>query len=807
MLARVSGQLVLFLEEGIMIDFLQDEVRSGFYIPTAIKQAWAVQLKILSEIDRICGRYDIKYFADWGTYLGTVRHGGFIPWDDDLDICMMREDYERFKQVAKSELPKGYTIHNFETKENHRLFLARVVNSNSICFDKEHLDENYNFPYIATVDIFILDYLYRDEEKERERCDEVKKIIAQADGIENGSYSAAVTVKLLGELEKKYGLEAGSLWNNSGCKEDFGEKNRHKLWVALYRLAETQMGRTPKEESDNIGQIFPWVLKGSRGLPKEYYENTVRLPFEYTTIPVPAYYHKGLAGRYGDYMRVCKIWNGHDYPYFESQRENLQAVADFKLPEFTFNPGMLRENLPPLDTSGSLKAMARECLTELENMVGDITRSSDIYGSKQSASAENMKAAGVLPDERDKILGRLADCQQLAVDLGTLIEEVKGEKRESTAAVVGSLESFCEAVYGLYTYIQDPLDGRDMIYDEQEQPDGQKLFSVNEIDRLEKLNECMKVVREKLERYVINRREVLFVIVGKNRRKGFESLYEMEAADKDTDVYVVNVPVMRKDAYGQIISGENNFTEAADEDRKKYAPELHMPDVIYIQDGYDGENPCLTIPEKYYAENLQRYTEKLVFVPPFTVDEFGKEDITDWYNMKHYVTVPGVVRADAVLVQSENMRKNYIERLTEFAGEKTGEIWEKKIIAKKASSEIHETGRKKRLMYCLGLNELFEHGEDIKEKLNKRLDTVKSCADKLDVMFCMYPPDKEIWIKACPDISEKIFKKVVDFGGFVSIDVEKLDSCDAYYGSPSPYAHYFNSKGKPVMLCDYSIDN
>jgi phosphorylcholine metabolism protein LicD len=139
---------------------------------------------------------------------------------------MMREDYEKFKRAAKSELPKGYTIHNFETKENHRLFLARVVNSNSICFDKKYLDENYNFPYIATVDIFILDYLYRDKEKERERCDEVKKIIAQADGIENGSYSAAVTVKLLGELERKYGLEVGSLWENSGCKEDFGEKKQ-----------------------------------------------------------------------------------------------------------------------------------------------------------------------------------------------------------------------------------------------------------------------------------------------------------------------------------------------------------------------------------------------------------------------------------------------------------------------------------------------------------------------------------------------------------------------------------------------------
>ncbi|MBQ3787039.1 MAG: LicD family protein, partial [Lachnospiraceae bacterium] len=88
-------------------EFFRDEVRNGFYIPTAIKQAWACILDVLKEIDDICRRHDIRYFADWGTLLGTVRHGGFIPWDDDLDICMLRDDYVRFRQVADAELPEG----------------------------------------------------------------------------------------------------------------------------------------------------------------------------------------------------------------------------------------------------------------------------------------------------------------------------------------------------------------------------------------------------------------------------------------------------------------------------------------------------------------------------------------------------------------------------------------------------------------------------------------------------------------------------------------------------------------------------
>lgn len=77
--------------------YLEDEIRDGFYIPSITKRTWAMELSVLDLIDEICRKHDIKYFADWGTYLGAVRHGGFIPWDDDLDICMHRNEFERFK--------------------------------------------------------------------------------------------------------------------------------------------------------------------------------------------------------------------------------------------------------------------------------------------------------------------------------------------------------------------------------------------------------------------------------------------------------------------------------------------------------------------------------------------------------------------------------------------------------------------------------------------------------------------------------------------------------------------------------------
>ena len=63
-------------------------------------------LEIMVEIDKLCRKHDIKYWLDGGTLLGAVRHGGFIPWDDDLDICMMQEDYEKFIEIAPKELPE-----------------------------------------------------------------------------------------------------------------------------------------------------------------------------------------------------------------------------------------------------------------------------------------------------------------------------------------------------------------------------------------------------------------------------------------------------------------------------------------------------------------------------------------------------------------------------------------------------------------------------------------------------------------------------------------------------------------------------
>lgn len=133
--------------------YFENEVRSGFFVPGMVKRSWAAQIDVLQEIDRICKKYNIQYFAEWGTLLGAIRHKGFIPWDDDMDICMKREDYTKFMQVAPMELPQGWALLNAYTDHRYTELLSRVVNGQQLDLDDENLKIHHQFPYPAGIDI------------------------------------------------------------------------------------------------------------------------------------------------------------------------------------------------------------------------------------------------------------------------------------------------------------------------------------------------------------------------------------------------------------------------------------------------------------------------------------------------------------------------------------------------------------------------------------------------------------------------------------------------------------------------------
>lgn len=121
-----------------------------------LKKIHDVELEILQEIIRICKKYDIKYYLVGGTLLGAVRHKGFIPWDDDLDIGMLREDYDKFMKYGIKEIDDKYFIHCSKTDPNYWLPFIKVRKNNTT-FVEELLNKREVLHNGIFVDIFPMD--------------------------------------------------------------------------------------------------------------------------------------------------------------------------------------------------------------------------------------------------------------------------------------------------------------------------------------------------------------------------------------------------------------------------------------------------------------------------------------------------------------------------------------------------------------------------------------------------------------------------------------------------------------------------
>ena len=314
-------------------DYLLDEVRCGYYIPPMMKKAWACELKVLGEVDRICKKYDIFYFADWGTMLGAVRHGGIIPWDDDVDICMKREDYRRFCEIALGELPDGYVLENIHTNPDFDLFLARVTGNQHLCFDEAYLNEFYGFPYRSGIDIFVLDYVDPDALRQKERSACCLRLIACGDMLyqehdvktKRGNHElSSKSERIICEAEK-----------TGRFRMDRGKPLRQQIYIRV----EEMFASVEEEKADEIIQMFPLGLKGGRGIRKDFYADAVRLPFEYMEIPVLTSYDVMLRNRYGDYMNYSRVYGAHNYPFYEAQKREFEEKVGVAVPDF-FDPVM-----------------------------------------------------------------------------------------------------------------------------------------------------------------------------------------------------------------------------------------------------------------------------------------------------------------------------------------------------------------------------------------------------------------------------------------------------------------------------------
>lgn len=290
--------------------YFEPEVRDGFYISSEMKRCWASTLEVLNNIDKVCKKYGIKYYADYGTMLGAVRHKGFIPWDDDLDIAMKRDDYLRFLKVAQDELPEGYLVLSIFTNQKYDNFLSRVVNHNFMSMEERFLKEGHDFPYATGVDVFPLDYFVKNDEEN----EILKKLILMANDL-NQCLDEAMFYSDVDDIIRK---KMESLAAVCGIEISHNKPLRQQSLIIMDRL----MSIYGKEESDKLVSMHFWVENGSHVYDRKLFDEIVMMPFEYTSIPMPIGYNAILTLDYGpNYMTPVKNSGMHDYPLYLPQKE------------------------------------------------------------------------------------------------------------------------------------------------------------------------------------------------------------------------------------------------------------------------------------------------------------------------------------------------------------------------------------------------------------------------------------------------------------------------------------------------------
>jgi lipopolysaccharide cholinephosphotransferase len=291
-------------------DFFREEERMEFIIPEAMKRLWAVQLNLLDALLGIAHKHGIRFWVEYGTLLGAVRHGGYVPWDDDIDICIMRKDYMKFVHILNDELPDYCKVYSFYTLEDYDQPKAYICNREhiDIGYDPKEADITrlmYGCPYASGIDMNPLDYVPSDPEQ--------WKLIGQ---IYMSLYDLANnydTYQAGGEAEG-YVSQIENLLNTKIARDEH-------IKTSIWKLADAVAMMTERREADRVVWYGEFAMGGYERVKKlSDYESTVYMDFEMLKVPVPSGYDNLLRSDYGEnYMTPIKGRAGHEYPFYKVQ--------------------------------------------------------------------------------------------------------------------------------------------------------------------------------------------------------------------------------------------------------------------------------------------------------------------------------------------------------------------------------------------------------------------------------------------------------------------------------------------------------
>ena len=251
-----------------------------------------IELEILGKIDEICRKNNLKYSLAAGTLIGAIRHKGFIPWDDDIDIMMPRPDYEKLKQILLKNPVEGLKYMSSDTQYDFYYPFAKVVSTQTTIKEYKALEIK---DYGVFVDVFPIDGVYQNRMK---RFFQVKSLKILRNLIQISFHEEEISNSKI----KRYIKQVIAI---------FSKKVGFKRWV---EIANKIMKKCDYNNSEYVTELYNDIsIKRNRIYQKYIYENVSYKQFEDKKFLVLDNYDKYLKDLFGNYMEL---------PPIESQKSN-----------------------------------------------------------------------------------------------------------------------------------------------------------------------------------------------------------------------------------------------------------------------------------------------------------------------------------------------------------------------------------------------------------------------------------------------------------------------------------------------------
>lgn len=273
---------------------------------TNLRKLQLIELNILKRVTEICNQYGLRYYLLGGTFLGAVRHQGFIPWDDDIDIGMPRADFERFCEIVQETLEAPFGYASYRNNAEHIYFHPRIYNYNSRVIDRSGVEEKETH---AWIDIFPLDGMPKNGA--------VRKIY--------GGYLLFLRLLFMySQFDKIVNVKLKNrVWYEKvliaiGKVIKFDKiLNTRKIMEKIDRTLQ----KYDYETSAYVGN-FMGAYKMKEVFPKKYYEETAEYSFEGMLCKAPENYDAVLSRMYGDYMTppAADVQNKHSTEVIEAEQ-------------------------------------------------------------------------------------------------------------------------------------------------------------------------------------------------------------------------------------------------------------------------------------------------------------------------------------------------------------------------------------------------------------------------------------------------------------------------------------------------------